>query len=181
MPRQLSVVKRERTVGMVVFYKLGSKYYLRTRSRLSGERVKKSPDFWNTMIYANRMGIASRLASMAYRKLPSAWRLHDLYRKLTGCAMQLLKEGMNPNLVLRKLDEFLFELGYRADIDYDVIRPSTKTSVRKQIVKPVTLRRFVIYKEIPDLLHCTYPIVRINRTSPVLPGTLLPLRLRSGP
>ncbi|MFT3823962.1 MAG: hypothetical protein QM731_08575 [Chitinophagaceae bacterium] len=96
MPRQSGVVKKERRVGIVIFYKMRNGYYMRVRSRLSSERVKTGKEFKTTMVYANRMATASRLAASIYRQLPPGWKLHSLYRKLTGAAMLHLKEGIDP-------------------------------------------------------------------------------------
>ncbi|MFT3824770.1 MAG: hypothetical protein QM731_12650 [Chitinophagaceae bacterium] len=124
MPRQTGIIKRERRVGILVFYKMRNKYFVRALSSLSSERVKNSKEFKNTMFYANRMVIASKLAGVIYRQLPPAWKLHALYRKLTGYAMQLLKEEMNATDILRKLPELLYQLGYNETIQYETIRPS---------------------------------------------------------
>jgi len=136
MPRQVSVAKRERTVNILTFYKLRDKYYVRMRSRLSGERVKHSPEFKNTMTHAHRMGIASRLASVVYSQLPPSWKLHDLYRKLTGHAINLLKEGIDPNCILKKLNEFMKDLGYQKEIKYHTIHPSTTKLQKPKKLQP---------------------------------------------
>jgi len=135
MARQVSVAKRERTVNILTFYKLRDKYYVRMRSRLSGDRVKSSPEFKNTMTHAHRLGIASRLAAVVYSQLPPSWKLHDLYRKLTGQAINLLKEGIDPNCILKKLNEFMKELGYQKEIKYHIIHPSTTKLQKPQKLK----------------------------------------------
>jgi len=80
-------------IGPVCFYRLCEKYYVRTKSSLSGVRVKKDPAFAKTMAYAGLLKEASLLASSVYRALSDDKRQHALYRQLTGTAMRLLKEG----------------------------------------------------------------------------------------
>ncbi|MFT3822800.1 MAG: hypothetical protein QM731_02725 [Chitinophagaceae bacterium] len=124
MPKQNGVVKKERRIGILIFYKMRDKYYVRALSSLSSERVKTGKEFKKTMIYANRMVIASRLAASIYRQLPPAWKEHSIYRKLTGYAMQLLKEDRDATDILRKLPELLYELGYRSDVNYEIVEKS---------------------------------------------------------
>jgi hypothetical protein len=67
--------------------------FVRTASSLTGERVKEDPAFKPTMAYAAMLAKASWLASSVYAMLPNYRKKHSLYRKLTGAAMRLLKEG----------------------------------------------------------------------------------------
>ncbi|MFT3825454.1 MAG: hypothetical protein QM731_16165 [Chitinophagaceae bacterium] len=167
MARQTGVIKRERTIGLLVFYKLGNGYYVRVRSSLSGERVKKSREFINTMTWARRMGIASRLASIIYRQLPPAWKLHDLYRKLTGHAMQLLKEGIDPDLIFRKLEGILQEWGYQAQINYETIQPSTTRFRQTKPGRPRSCTRAIrlIHHSLPCIVTTAlYPVILLPYT-----------------
>lgn len=66
---------------------------MRTPSSLTGERVMEDPAFEPTMAYAAMLAKASWLASSVYTMLPNYRKKHSLYRKLTGAAMRLLKEG----------------------------------------------------------------------------------------
>ncbi|AXY78313.1 hypothetical protein D3H65_31875 [Paraflavitalea soli] len=67
------------------------RYFMRTRSSLTGKRVKKDPAFRKTMLYAALLGKASRIGSKIYAALPAERKRHTLYRKLTGEAMTWLK------------------------------------------------------------------------------------------
>ncbi|NII29870.1 hypothetical protein HB364_32630 [Pseudoflavitalea sp. X16] len=79
------------TIGPICIYKMYGQYYLRTRSSLTGKRVKKDPAFRKTMQYAALLAKASRIGSAVYAALPADRKQHSLYRKLTGEAMTWLK------------------------------------------------------------------------------------------
>ena len=93
--------------GGITFYSMDGKYYQRRKSSLSGKRVKRSAAFKRTMEYAGLLGRASKLAAAVYRNLPKAERQHELYRELTGQAMQLLKQGMENALVTGQLQQYV--------------------------------------------------------------------------
>jgi len=69
------------------------RYYIRTRSSLTGKRVKTDPVFYNTMKYADLMAKGSPIASKVYALIPLQNRKKDLCRKITGEAMTWLKYG----------------------------------------------------------------------------------------
>ena len=77
----------------ICIYKRCGQYCVRTKSSLTGERVKKSPEFRRTRQYAGWLGTASRIASAIYRQVPAAIKQFAFFRALTGEAMQLLKAG----------------------------------------------------------------------------------------
>ncbi|NII26648.1 hypothetical protein HB364_16280 [Pseudoflavitalea sp. X16] len=79
------------TIGPICIYKMYGQYYIRTRSSLTGKRVKKDPAFRKTMQYAALLGKASRIGSAVYAALPEHRKQHALYRKFTGEAMTWLK------------------------------------------------------------------------------------------
>jgi hypothetical protein len=66
-------------------------YYIRSRSSLTGKRVKKDPAFRKTMQYAAWLATASRIASGVYAMLSVQHKKLTLYRKLTGEAMTWLR------------------------------------------------------------------------------------------
>lgn len=79
------------TVGNVTIFRLYGQYYVRARTSLTGQRVKKDPAFRMTMQYAALLAKASRLAAQVYAAAPPRYKKHPLYRKLTGEAMTWLK------------------------------------------------------------------------------------------
>lgn len=105
------------TIGMACFYKMRGEYYVRLKSSLTGRRVKKDPAFRRTMENANILGEASRIASAVYRSVASAEKCQALYRRMTGIAMRMLKEKINPMKVMVALEvEFLSPV-FSADIE----------------------------------------------------------------
>lgn len=89
------------------FYEMQGRYFLRMKSSLSRKRVKSDPAFAKTMFYANLLGNAAKIASIVHRSLPKDKKEKGLYRKLTGKAMQWLKEGFDVEQVIILLREFV--------------------------------------------------------------------------
>lgn len=83
----------EGTFDDLTFYKMDGQYYVRVKSSLSSERVKTSPEFKWTMIYARLMARASKIGAAVYNGLPPGWRQFWMYRSFTGEAFTLLKEN----------------------------------------------------------------------------------------
>ncbi|MDP4251982.1 MAG: hypothetical protein Q8918_17920, partial [Bacteroidota bacterium] len=120
MPKQTGPNPFTGRRGNLQGYRMAGKYYVRIVSSLTAKRVLKDPAFKLTMQYAGLLGKASKIASAIYRLLPE--REHGFYRKLTGMAMQLLKQG--------KTAEEAFEKLYN-----DFIRPPVKSPVQKPVFK----------------------------------------------
>jgi hypothetical protein len=81
------------TFGPITIYYMFGKYYIRSRSSLTGKRVKTDPVFYNTMKYADLMAKGSPIASKVYALVPLQHRQKNLCRKITGEAMTWLKYG----------------------------------------------------------------------------------------
>lgn len=93
------------TIDAVCIYKMHGRYFMRSRSSLTGERVKKDPAFHKTMEYAALLAKASRVGSTVYAGLTAHQKQHALYRKLTGEAMTWLKYGWQEAAVLEWLQQ----------------------------------------------------------------------------
>ena len=95
MATQIGLLQISGTVHGICFYKMDGMYYARTKSSLSGQRVKSDPVFAQTMRYAERMGIASKIASVLYKELvPVGERSREKYREIVGMVMrELAKVG----------------------------------------------------------------------------------------
>src|SRR6185369_13419082 len=102
---KLQIPKGGNIEGAVCIYFLNGELCIRSASTLSADRVKKSPEFKNTMINASLMSKASRISSMIYKTLPGKKRKHERYRRLTGLAMKYLKAGREEEEVIRLLKE----------------------------------------------------------------------------
>ena len=124
MPKQTGPNPFTGRRGNLQGYRMAGKYYVRIVSSLTAKRVLKDPAFKRTMQYAGLLGKASKIASATYRLLPE--RKHGFYRKLTGMAMQLLKQGKTAEEALNQLYN-------------DFILPASPvTSPRQQPVSPVS-------------------------------------------
>lgn len=93
------------TVGDVVYYQWRDLFCARGKSTLSGERVRKSPEFRNTMKHARLLGKASGIASQLYAEIPKTKKQYWMFRALTGNAMQWLKAGKTADQVRHYLRE----------------------------------------------------------------------------
>lgn len=105
MARQSGNIVIIGTINNLCFYRMDGKFYVRMKSSLTGKRVKKDPAFTATMHYAGLFGNASKIASLMYRSLQESAKTKELYRQLTGKAMQWLKEEYDPEEVMVLLQE----------------------------------------------------------------------------
>jgi hypothetical protein len=108
MAKQAGIILLTGTINNLTFYRMNGQFYVRIKSRLRGDRVKTDPAFARTMVYADRLALASRTASQLYRSLPKETREVALYRKMTSMAMGLLKAGVPVSGVGRALKEAVF-------------------------------------------------------------------------
>lgn len=81
------------TIGGLCFYMWRGINCVRTKSSLSGERVKKSKEFARTRRYASNFAVAARIASPVYKALPDDVRARWIYRTIVGEAASLLYQG----------------------------------------------------------------------------------------
>ncbi|MFT3823596.1 MAG: hypothetical protein QM731_06725 [Chitinophagaceae bacterium] len=119
---------------------LNDQYLVRSKSSLTGKRVKHSAKFKRTREYAAILGRASTIAAAVYRQLHEGWKLQELYRQLTGVANRMLKQQEHTDEeVIAALWQHLSELGYRTDIEYETIHPSTAEYVDATTVSEKTI------------------------------------------
>jgi hypothetical protein len=93
MAKQSGVIKITGTIGNITFYKMNGEYYARSKSSLSGKRVKKDPNYERFRTYSGRMACASQMAGSIYRSLRKADREVSLYRKMVSEGLRLLRAG----------------------------------------------------------------------------------------
>ena len=103
MTKQAGLIKISGAIGNICFYRLHGEHYARTKSSLSGKRVKHDPAFKETMKYAALLACASKIASVIYRRLPAEQKSRKKYQAMTGQAMQLLKKKMDIDMVIEIL------------------------------------------------------------------------------
>jgi hypothetical protein len=88
----------------LTIYLMNGDYIVRSKSSLTGKRVKRDPAFAKTMKYAGWLKQGARIASVVYRQIPADERAYKQYRELTGNAMTLLKEGFDTGDVIVMLE-----------------------------------------------------------------------------
>jgi hypothetical protein len=103
MAKQCGPAYLQCTWDDLTFYKMGNQYFVRKKSSLSREQVLKDPAFVNTRFHANRLAVASKIASSIYRSLPINWRKFWMYREFTGIAMNMMSKGSSPQETLEYL------------------------------------------------------------------------------
>lgn len=103
MAKQTGPKKISGTIGDICFYRLHEEHYARTKSSLSGKRVKHDPAFKGTMKYAALLACASKIASAIYKRLPKEQKSRKKYQAMTGQAMQLIKNKMDIETVIELL------------------------------------------------------------------------------
>ena len=106
MPKQKGPVYFTGTRGDACFYKMDGQYYIRKKSSLSRKRVKESSSFELTRVYADLLAQASRLAAAVYRPLPREQKKLALYRAMTGEALQMLKQGVEAEVISTHLQAY---------------------------------------------------------------------------
>jgi hypothetical protein len=103
------------TAQFLTFYKMYGRYFVRAKSSLTAERVKKDPCFAPTMYQASIMAHASRIGAAAYASIPAFCREHKHYRQLTGKANLLLKKGLHEDeIIVRLIEKFVLPLRTQA-------------------------------------------------------------------
>ncbi|HLP36237.1 hypothetical protein [Lacibacter sp.] len=91
MATQIGLLRISGTVDGICFYRIGTAYYAKKKSSLSGERVRKDPAFAETRRHSKRMGNASKTASLIYRQtVPKEERCREKYREVVGMVMREL-------------------------------------------------------------------------------------------
>ncbi|HYH13667.1 MAG TPA: hypothetical protein VD794_00510, partial [Flavisolibacter sp.] len=105
MAKQVGPLFITGTIDGVIFYKLGEKYYIRSKGAYkSGKQMRKDPYYRRTIEKADQFGAASKLVRWVYyRHLPRAARKHGLFGKLTGMANRLLQAGKGTDEVREAL------------------------------------------------------------------------------
>lgn len=81
------------TFNNATWYVMNGIGYVRSKSKLTGKRVKKSPKFKKTMELAHKLGEASRLASTLYRAVEPKNKSIRLFRLITGMVITGFRKG----------------------------------------------------------------------------------------
>jgi hypothetical protein len=87
--------------GVTVYQLPGGKWYVRMKSSITGERIRKDPVFKGFRKSSVRMKDASPIASFVYNQLPV--KHYPLYREMTGKSLLWLKEGLSAEVITERL------------------------------------------------------------------------------
>jgi hypothetical protein len=101
--------------GIITCYKMFGQYFMRSKSSLTGKRVKKDKRFQRTMHNAGMMALASKWVTPVYNSLTEDWRCQDLQRKLVGIGVKLLHQGQTKEAVQEAVWDEVVRLGYRTE------------------------------------------------------------------
>ncbi|HEY0608895.1 MAG TPA: hypothetical protein VGD35_04545 [Chitinophaga sp.] len=127
MSKQRGPVYYTGTIDGICYYKMNGKYYARRKSTLSRKRVRRDPTFARTRRNAELLGQASRVAAGVYRLLPRVQKKLDLYRAMTGQAMEMFKKGASEVEVKERL-ELAVKKGVQVKVSKDpVVRLQART------------------------------------------------------
>ena len=99
--------------GIITCYKVHGRYFARTKSSLTGKRVKKDKCFQRTMHNAGILALATQYVTPIYNELTDDWRCQDLYHKLVGIGVRLLHQGYTKEMVQQAIYAALEDLGYK--------------------------------------------------------------------
>jgi hypothetical protein len=113
--RLVKATSWEKTTCNLTFYKMYGLHYIRSKSSLTGKRVKRSKQFASTMHNAGVLARASKIVTPLYYEITEDWRCQDVFRKLTGIAVKLLHEGKNNAEVEEGVQAALTDMGYRTE------------------------------------------------------------------
>ena len=93
MARFTSKIRYSSCKSQVCTYSMKGKIYQRSKSSLTGERVKTDPVFKNTMMYAQIMKHSGHLSSLLHRKFSPRWKRKVKYKRLVSMAFRFFEKG----------------------------------------------------------------------------------------
>src|SRR6476646_10611033 len=94
MAVQMGIIPLQGTIGNIIFYKMGDKYFARTKGGPSSERVATDPKFQRTRENASEFGravTAAKLLRTAFQALVYANGDKLLARRLTSKMISVLQ------------------------------------------------------------------------------------------
>ena len=114
------------TQGGITCYISQGKNIFRTASPLTGARVKKDPAFAGFRKSSNRMREAAPIAASLYHQIPKEKKEFSLYRRLTGEAIKMIRDGIDQEIITQKLyDAYIIPLAEPAAMDEECLDMSS--------------------------------------------------------
>jgi hypothetical protein len=111
--------------GVTVYQLPDEKWYVRMKSSITGERIKKDPVYKAFRKSSSRLKEASPIASFVYNQLRV--KKYPLYRQMTGKAILWLKEGISAAVILDRLTR-------------EYLQPKKRVTLKKLPPRPVPRR-----------------------------------------
>lgn len=93
MARQCGNIKFTGTVDGICFYRMNDLFYARRKSGLTGEQFWRNSSFVGSRKSAERLALASKLASAVYRTTPLKKEGYASFCRLKSKAIELIKQG----------------------------------------------------------------------------------------
>ena len=116
--------------GVTVYQLPDQKWYVRMKSSITGERIKKDPVFKAFRKSSSRLKEASPIASAVYKQLRV--KEYPLYREMTGKALLWLKEGIAAAVIMDRLSR-------------EYLQPEKpRTSIKKLLPRPMPRKRTTV-------------------------------------
>ena len=168
MARQAGHIKIEGTIGGLCFYRMDGVYYVRQKSSLTRKRVLKDPKFARSRIAAGRFGVAVKVASSVYRRLPAEAKGHGVIGKLTAVANKLLCDGCNREEALLRMErDYLPAAGAPARKAVAATEMLARQPYRA--LSRTELRRLIASAYTPDALAYSIQSVSLPQCVPIPP------------
>jgi hypothetical protein len=155
------------TYDDLCFYKMDGQYYVRIKSSLTRNRVRKSAAFTRTMQSASELAAASVIASQVYRTIAKEKRRVAWYRKMTGMAKLLFKNGESKERIMELLIKYIINV-----LKVKPIKARIVTNKRKLFTTVISSRNMVeiklinskdVTKKERKWLHCLlYPDEKLS-------------------
>jgi hypothetical protein len=121
--------------GVTVYQLPDEMWYVRMKSSITAERIKKDPVYKGFRKSSGRMSEASPIASFVYNQLPVKY--YPLYREMTGKAILWLKEGISAAVIRERLvREYLPAAEPRITIKKLPARPIPRKTYRQVSALP---------------------------------------------
>lgn len=120
--------------GVTVYQLPDQRWYVRMKSSIDGDRIKKDPIFKAFRKSSGRLKEASPIASFVYNQLRV--KKYALYREMTGKAILWLKDGISAEAIRDRLcREYLKEEKQGVSIKKLPVKPAARRT-RRVILKP---------------------------------------------
>jgi hypothetical protein len=132
------------TIGDLIFYQRWGTTYVRTKGSVTRERVLNNQEYSTTRQYANKLALASRIASPVYRALPEDRKARWVFRSITGDAASLLYKGMTEKEVSESLwKKYIQDTGCnKNEINPPAYNPFSSTKESKDKLQQLFLDRW---------------------------------------